>query len=785
MSATNVEKRRTWWRSLTRDVSPLTPEQQARAREIDFRTIARIYRTSPILIPCVAAVLLFTMDTQYAPTITITWYACLCLGYVVVAICQEGFFRATDPGQTVDKWIHAYSAIYWVVNFIWGSHVLVFWSPENQVQNMALLMILIAHAATVTGISYRILSVLYSNVVPVAIMIIVGFALGGTLIHLSIGICSILYFVFIYFSTKTAHAQNLEMFAIRFRNEQLVEDLAREKESLDLAHERLGRANLDLHEREDLFRALVENAFEGIFLTGEDGNIRYTTPSIKQLGFEACNVIGKPIAEVLRASANEEKLQTAIHKVEVGGQTQTIEMPMERTNGTSAWIEMSITNLGTGASAQGLVFNIRDITERKQADEEMQAHLDILDALATGAPLETILRDVTDSIDRTSPNAHAAIFLTDSEKRVTRAVSQSVPSSLLEAIDGIVFGPTIGCCGAALQAGHRVIVEDTEENPLSRPMREHLRAAGYGSSWAQPIYSRTGHILGTVTTFYETMRAPTDDEIAFASGAAHLAGIAIDRRQSEKQLREASQNAEMANRAKSRFLATMSHELRTPLNAIIGFSEVMHKEMFGKLGSDRYRDYMSDILTSGRHLLSMIDDILDLSKIEAGRYDLELKDIDIMEVVDWSAELVRPKLMEGGLKLKINTAPNLPLVHADRRSLRQVLLNLLSNAIKFTHAGGSISVDIALQGEQMEVAVTDTGIGIPADRLKETLEPFVQVESSLTGKHHGTGLGLAITKTLVEMHEGTFNIESEENVGTRVSFVFPTSRLVARETDAA
>ncbi len=755
-----------------------TPAQRNQIKRSQFETIAKIYRSAPVMMPAVGVALVLKLDTRYDAIVPLAWITALTLGYMMMLVMQERFFKLRSAEIDADIWITSYSQLYWVLNIIWVSMVPVFWIPAEPYQNMLLFMILIAHVATVTGISFRTLPIFYSNAGPPALMTLAAAFSSGDETFITLGIAALIFFIFVLTVVRSAHRQSIDTFLIRFRNEQLIADLAREKESAEQAREHLGRANLDLQEREDLFRALVENAFDGIFLTDSEGKVRYTAPSINHLGLEQRDVIGRPVSSILSTPDDEGRLQATISRARTENRIQTIETLTKRPDGKPAWVEMSVTNLGNDTATQGLVFNIRDITERKQADEEMQAHLDILDALATGAALETILRDVTESIDRTSTNAHAAVFLTDNEKRVIRAISQSVPSELLEAIDGTVLGPTIGCCGAALHAGHRVIVADAETNSLADTFRANLRAVDYASCWAQPIYSRSGHILGTVTTFYETARQPTDDEIAFASGAAHLAGIAIDRRQSEKQLREASQNAEMANRAKSRFLATMSHELRTPLNAIIGFSEVMHQEMFGKLGNDRYREYMSDILTSGRHLLSMIDDILDLSKIEAGRYDLELKNIDILEVIDWSAELIRPKLMEGGLTLTINTPPDLPYVYADRRSLRQVLLNLLSNAVKFTHAGGTITVDVTLTAEQMEVAVSDTGIGIPAERVQETLEPFVQVESALTGKHHGTGLGLAITKTLVEMHEGTFGIESEEGVGTRVSFIFPASRLV-------
>ena len=230
--------------------------------------------------------------------------------------------------------------------------------------------------------------------------------------------------------------------------------------------------------------------------------------------------------------------------------------------------------------------------------------------------------------------------------------------------------------------------------------------------------------------------------------------------------------AETANRSKSEFLANMSHELRTPLNAIIGFSEMMESGLFGPLGSAKYEEYARDIKGSGQHLLELINDILDMSKIEAGRMTLEKDDLDIDEVLGESLRLVSGRADEADLRI-VNEVSGLPHVQADKRAVKQVLLNLLSNAVKFTPAGGSIHVTGATDGKKITVAVRDTGIGIPASALSKIGRPFEQVESQHSKKHKGTGLGLALSRSLVEMHGGELTIESTEGLGTTVSFTLP------------
>ncbi len=243
--------------------------------------------------------------------------------------------------------------------------------------------------------------------------------------------------------------------------------------------------------------------------------------------------------------------------------------------------------------------------------------------------------------------------------------------------------------------------------------------------------------------------------------------------------------AEAANQAKSEFLANMSHELRTPLNAINGFSEIMAGEMFGPLGDPRYKGYAADILRSGQHLLSLINDILDMAKIEAGKLTLHYERVSLKEVVDDAARLMRGKIQEAGLNLVVD-APDLPDVDADHRGLKQVILNLVSNAVKFTPEGGDIVIALSqLDDDRVRVAVTDTGIGIASEDLERLARPFEQVEGQHSKTTQGTGLGLALTKSLVELHGGELRIESEPGQGTTVSFDLPIRRPAAAGDEAA
>jgi two-component system cell cycle sensor histidine kinase PleC len=240
--------------------------------------------------------------------------------------------------------------------------------------------------------------------------------------------------------------------------------------------------------------------------------------------------------------------------------------------------------------------------------------------------------------------------------------------------------------------------------------------------------------------------------------------------------------AESANLSKSEFLANMSHELRTPLNAINGFSEILAGEMFGPLGDRRYKEYSQDILSSGQHLLALINDILDMSKIEAGKMSLKREPIHIEDVVEDAIRLMRNRAEAVGLTLSVKLS-DLPEADADYRAIKQVLLNLLSNAIKFTPRGGKIAVSATVieqssfsgvpSEQRVRISVSDTGIGIAKDDLLRLAQPFEQIESQLSKSQPGTGLGLALTKSLVELHDGVLTMDSQPGQGTTVSFTLP------------
>jgi len=243
-------------------------------------------------------------------------------------------------------------------------------------------------------------------------------------------------------------------------------------------------------------------------------------------------------------------------------------------------------------------------------------------------------------------------------------------------------------------------------------------------------------------------------------------------RRSERLERQARETAERADRAKSSFLATMSHELRTPLNAVIGFSQIIEQGMFGPQPA-RYREYATLIRRSGEHLLTIINDILDIAKLQSGKTELRLESSALAPIIDEAVRLVAPRAETAGLTLVQDIAPGLPAVRVDLTRIRQVLLNLLSNAIKFTPAGGTVTVTARAWEGAVEIAVSDTGIGMSEADIPKALEPFGQISNAMTRAHEGTGLGLPLSKSLVELHGGQFSIVSTPGAGTTVTVTLP------------
>ena len=410
------------------------------------------------------------------------------------------------------------------------------------------------------------------------------------------------------------------------------------------------------------------------------------------------------------------------------------------------------------------------------------------------------------------------VMMDVTEERITQARAQAAESRLRDAIDSVSeafvlwdragrllmcnksyraffsLEPRLLKPGAARDTVNRFVQLAVKQEHAGPDGQDGVREAEMNDGrWLQVSEHRTAE-GGMVMTAADITAIKLQDE-ARRLNEEKLQRVVDDLERSQAQLAELARKyeaekirAEGANRAKSEFLANMSHELRTPLNAINGFSEIMVGEMFGALGDKRYKEYSQDILSSGQHLLALINDILDMSKIEAGKMNLSFEPLHLEDVVEDAVRLVRGRAEASGLALEVKL-PDLPEIEADYRAVKQVILNILSNALKFTPHGGRVTLTAELRhdplGDRVRVSVHDTGIGISPEDLARLAQPFEQIESQHSKTQQGTGLGLALTKSLVEMHEGALELASQSGKGTTVSFTLPVRHAAAAGACAA
>ncbi len=410
-------------------------------------------------------------------------------------------------------------------------------------------------------------------------------------------------------------------------------------------------------------------------------------------------------------------------------------------------------------------------SELKETLAQQTAISEVLRVISNSpTDVQPVLDAVAERAARLCSAASASIFLVEGDV-LRHVVSQGglpgeVPSVETLPIDRGAM------TGRAVLERRTVHVHDAiaerDEYPLSHDYAVQL---GHHTMVAAPLL-REGQPFGVMLLRRTEVRDFTEAEIALLRTFSDQAAIAIDNVRLFREIQEKSRQLEIADKHKSEFLANMSHELRTPLNAIIGFSEVLIERLFGEV-NEKQADYLNDIHTSGKHLLSLINDILDLAKVEAGRTELELSSFHLPSALENAMTLVRERAQRHGIALALKVDERLGAFVADERKLKQIVLNLLSNAVKFTPDGGRIDVAARLESDTIEVSVKDTGIGIAREDQQVVFEEFRQVGRNYTNKQEGTGLGLALTRKFVELHGGSIRLESEPGKGSTFTFTLP------------
>jgi signal transduction histidine kinase len=421
--------------------------------------------------------------------------------------------------------------------------------------------------------------------------------------------------------------------------------------------------------------------------------------------------------------------------------------------------------------------NARLFNETKEALERQTATAEILKVIS-GSTTDTqpVFEAIVRAAVRLFPMSNATIFMRDGDLMRLHAVEGATVDEAvrreLHAIYPIPFDPAISTSARAMVERRTNSCPDTEAPGVPDHIRRAGRAGRFRSNAVVPLVRDDEGIGSIVITHPQPGYRLNDKQLDLLRLFADQAVIAIENVRLFREIQEKSAQLEVANRHKSEFLANMSHELRTPLNAIIGFSEVLMEQMFGAV-NEKQADYLNDIHESGRHLLSLINDILDLSKIEAGRMELELATFDLRAAISNAMTLVRERAQRHGVQLAAQVDPRLGEWRADERKVKQILLNLLSNAVKFTPEGGRVEVSAKLDTDNVEIAVKDTGVGISVEDQGKLFEEFRQVGADATRKAEGTGLGLALTKKFVELHGGEIRVASAPGMGSVFTCLLP------------
>jgi PAS domain S-box-containing protein len=529
--------------------------------------------------------------------------------------------------------------------------------------------------------------------------------------------------------------------------------------SIELMSEELTAANRRVQSQaesriqytEARFLDFAEGASDWLWETDSQHRFIYVSDRARDGGVEPGDLLGKTWTEALPDVADGALLLEQAARIEARDSLREL-LHQARLRGRTRWLSVSgKPAFGEDGAFLGYRGVVRDITDIKDRDRALG------DAHARASRAQERLAAAIEGLSN-----GVALFDADDRMVICNAAYRRIHPTLADILrPGVSFEEIL----RTNVARSRFDLGEVEaEAYVRRRLTQHVAPSA-------PVERRLADGR------WEEAR----DELLTDGGRMLIISEITERKRAEEALLSAKSAAEAASLAKSQFLANMSHELRTPLNAIIGFSEVIAGEMFGPVGVPRYAEYAGDILSSGRHLLEVINDILDLSKIDAGKFSLAEEEVEVERVARAALVIARGKATGKGLAVRLDMPGYLPSLRGDQRALKQVLINLLSNAIKFTPAGGEIALRARLDGGgRMHLTVADSGIGMRPEDIPRALEPFQQVDGGLDRRHEGTGLGLPLCKRLVELHGGALLLESQPDRGTRVTIAFPAERTIAR-----
>lgn len=514
-----------------------------------------------------------------------------------------------------------------------------------------------------------------------------------------------------------------------------------------------------------------------VLVTTPDGTFVWANRAVKDvLGWADADLCGMDFLDLV-ARNERDRASDILNRLAMGEHFEGVTFYTRRRDGDSAWIEWSAKEIDGK-----LAFVGRDMTPYRRESELVVAEQWLLKAVVDRQPLSDILFETCRSVERLIPGCLCSIKAVDSDASLLRNVaSGSLPEGFLKSVKETPIDPLHGGFGAAAYHGSPIVSPDISLDERWRLYRDVASQHGLKACWVLPLLNADGVVVGTISFYFRRPHEPQDWELEIGGRLGSTAAIAIERQRMDDALSQAKVEAEKASQAKSQFIAYLSHELRTPLNAVIGFAGIIEGQDFGPIGHGEYVEAGRDIRQAGEHLLRVINDILDLSRIEAGRMPLVEEEVDIVHEIQACLRMV--KRQATSVRVNVEAVPQAPIagLRAEARRVRQILLNLLSNAIQHTDADGLVRVGTKRFGDgRFGLLVEDNGVGIAPEDIPQILEPFGQVIGPQRRHVHGSGLGLPLTLKLMELHGGTLTIESAVGVGTTMTAVFPASRVLEK-----